>query len=129
MATRRPPPDASAVSRTLHVLSAWSSTSAASAAAALASVVVLGWALLSGDRDQILIWFAAVAGSVTLVMVFVLQHTQTRHQEVLQHKLDEILHALPEADDRLIKLETASDSELVEVELRHTALRDGAHDA
>jgi len=40
-----------------------------------------------------------------------------------------ILHALPEADSRLIKLETASDSELVEVELRHTALRDDAHDA
>ena len=66
--------------------------------------------------------------STTLVMVFVLQHTQTRQQAALHHKLDEVLHALPEADDRLIKLETASDSELVEVELRHIALRDDAHE-
>jgi low affinity Fe/Cu permease len=126
---KRSPSDASAVSRTIHVLSAGSSKAAASAMAAIASTVVLGWALLARDPDQILIWFAAVAGSVTLVMVFVLQHTQTRQQEALHHKLDEILHALPEADSRLIKLETASDSELVEVELRHTALRDDAYDA
>ena len=122
-AARRSPSDASAVSRGLHLLSAWSSKAAA------ASVVVLGWALVSRDPDQILIWFAAVAGAVTLVMVFVLQHTQTRQQEALHHKLDEVLHALPEADDRLIRLETASNSELVEVELRHTVLRDDAHDA
>jgi len=92
-AARRSPSDASAVSRGLHLLSAWSSKAAA------ASVVVLGWALVSRDPDQILIWFAAVAGAVTLVMVFVLQHTQTRQQEALHHKLDEVLHALPEADD------------------------------
>jgi len=121
--------DASAVSRAIHLLSAASAKAAASAVAVIASVVVLVWALLSRDPDQILIWFAAVAGAVTLVMVFVLQHTQTRQQEALHHKLDEVLHALPGADSRLIKLETASDSELVEVELRHAALRDDAHDA
>jgi low affinity Fe/Cu permease len=126
---KRSPSDASAVSRPLHVLSAWSSKAATAAIAAVASVVVLGWALLSRDPDQILIWFAGVAGSVTLVMVFVLQHTQTRQQEALHHKLDEVLHALPEADNKLIKLETASDSDLVEVELRHAALRDDARDA
>ena len=38
----------------------------------LASTVVLAWALLAPDPDQILIWFAGVAGAVTLVMVFVL---------------------------------------------------------
>lgn len=66
---------------------------------------------------------------MTLVTVFVLQHTQTRQQDALHHKLDEILHALPGADDRLIKLESASDSELVEVEFRHMAHRDDAHES
>jgi low affinity Fe/Cu permease len=117
------------VSRAIHLLSAVSAKAAASAIAVIASTVVLGWALLARDPDQILIWFAAVAGAVTLVMVFVLQHTQTRQQEALHHKLDEVLHALPGADSRLIKLETASDSELVEVEQRHSALRDDARDA
>jgi low affinity Fe/Cu permease len=127
--TKRSPYDASAVSRTIHALSAGSAKTAASAIAVITSTVVLGWALLARDPDPILIWFAAFAGAVTLVMVFVLQHTQTRQQEALHHKLDEILHALPEADSRLIKLETASDSELLDVEVRHTALRDDAHDA
>ncbi len=126
---KRSPSDASAPSRTIHVLSAASSKAAATAIAAIASIAVLWWALISRDTDQILIWFAAIAGAVTLVTVFVPQHTQTRQQEALHHKLDEVSRALPEADSRLIKLETASDSELVEVELRHTALRDVAYDA
>jgi low affinity Fe/Cu permease len=126
---KRLPRDVSPVSRGIHVLSSWSSTTAATALALVASLVVLGWALLSPDSDRILIWFAGVTSAVVLVMVFVLQHTQTRQQDALQRKLDEVLHALPGADDRLIKLETASASELVEVELRHTALRDDAHDA
>jgi len=66
------------------MLSAWSAKAAAAPIAAVACMVVLGWAVLSRDRDQVLIWFAAVGGSVTLVMVFVLQHTQTRQQEALQ---------------------------------------------
>lgn len=124
-----PPPDISVVSRALHALQTWSSKAEISAIAAVASLVVLGWALVSRNPGLILAWFAAVAGAVTLVMVFVLQHTQTRQQEALHHKLDEVLHALPAADSRLIKLESASDAALVEVERRHTALRDDALDS
>jgi low affinity Fe/Cu permease len=125
---KHPPADVSPVSRALHVVTAWSAKPAASGIAALVSVAVLVAALVSREPETILAWFAAAAGAVTLVMVFVLQHTQTRQQEALHHKLDEVLHALPDADDRLIKLESASDSELGEVEFRHTALRDGAHE-
>lgn len=127
MTTKRPPADVSPVSRTLHLLTAWSSKAAASAIAVLSSLVVLVWALASQYPDRILVWYTAVSGAVVLVMVFVLQHTQTRQQEALHRKLDEVLHALPEADDRLMKLESASDSELGAVELRHTTLRDDAH--
>ena len=127
MPTNHAPAESSAVSRSLHRLQALSSKSEASAIAAAASAVVLGWALLSRQPGTILVWFAAVSGAVTLVMVFVLQHTQNRQQEALQHKLDEVLHALPGADDRLIKLESAPDAELVEIGLRHAALRDDAH--
>lgn len=129
MTAKRPPVDASAVSRSLHFLTAWSSKSSASAMSAVASVVVLGSALAARHPDTILVWFDAAAGAVALMMVFVLQHTQTRQQEALHHKLDEVLNALPEADNRLIRLESASDSEIVEVELRHTALRDDAHES
>ena len=52
------------------------------------------------------------SSSVTVVMVFALQHTQARQQAVTQRKLDELLRAQPAADDRLIALESASDDEL-----------------
>ncbi|MEB0003511.1 low affinity iron permease family protein [Cryobacterium sp. RTC2.1] len=52
------------------------------------------------------------SSSVTVVMVFAIQHTQARQQAVTQRKLDELLRAQPTADDRLIALEGASDDEL-----------------
>ena len=128
MTPNRLPADVSFASRTLHFLTAWSSKATASAIATVASVSIIVLALASQHPDTILVWFAAIAAAITLVMVFVLQHTQTRQQEALQHKLDEVLLALPGADNRLIKLESAPDSEIVEVELRHIARRNDAHD-
>lgn len=45
-------------------------------------------------------------------MVFVIQHTQEREQAATQRKLDEILQALPGADNSLLMLEHASRDEL-----------------
>ena len=112
----------------MHNLQSLSSRTAASALAAGASLVVLGWALTSGRHDRIVFWFEAVAAAVTMVMVFALQHTQTRQQAALQRKLDEILHALPEADGRLINLESASDEDIAAAERRHSAIRNEARD-
>ena len=54
-----------------------------------------------------------VTSSITLVMVFVLQHTQARQQAATQRKLDEVVRALPTANNRLIAVEeAASDGEL-----------------
>ena len=72
--------------------------------------------------------FYAIAASVTLVMVFVIQHTQSREQSATQMKLDELIRALPQADDHLVHIEAASDQELVEREHsdleHHGAVRD-----
>jgi len=60
-------------------------------------------------------WVAALeitSSAVTLVMVFAIQHTQARHESAIQRKLDELLRALPTADDRLIAVEQAPDAEL-----------------
>ncbi len=54
----------------------------------------------------------SVTSAITLVMVFVIQHTQTRQQSATQRKLDELLRAMPTADDRLIAVEEAPDQEL-----------------
>ncbi|WP_407343595.1 low affinity iron permease family protein [Pengzhenrongella phosphoraccumulans] len=110
-------------SRILHVVQSLSSKTSASALAIGVSAGVLAWAVDSWHPDQILAWFGAIAGAITLTMLFVLQHTQTRQQAALQLKLDEILHALPSADDRLISLESAPAGERLAVERRLSALR------
>ena len=54
----------------------------------------------------------SVSSSLTLVMVFALQHTQTRQQSATQRKLDELLRSQPRADGGLIAVEEAPDHEL-----------------
>ena len=50
--------------------------------------------------------------SVTFVMVFVIQHTQSRQTSATQRKLDELVRATNGADDSLIAVEEASDEHL-----------------
>ncbi len=103
-----------------------SARASAAAWAAAVSVAVLAWALVSNHRQGILTWFEAVASAITLVIVFVLQHTQTREQIALQRKLDEVLHALPAADDRLIQLEAATGEDIAAASQRHGEMRNRA---
>ncbi|MHB8247095.1 MAG: low affinity iron permease family protein [Acidimicrobiales bacterium] len=51
--------------------------------------------------------FEVSASTVTIVMLFAIQHTQGREQAAVQRKLDEILRALPGADESLMMLEEA----------------------
>ena len=67
---------------------------------------MIGAAVFARRGNSLLIWFGTVAAGITLVMVFVLQHTQTSQQLALQRKLDELLRALPGTDERLIQVET-----------------------
>ena len=67
--------------------------------------------------------FQTVVAAITLALVFVIQHTQAREQLVTQRKLDEILQALPRADNALIGLEEASDSQLATIHAQHLDLR------
>ncbi len=50
--------------------------------------------------------------AVSYLMLFVLQHTQVREGKVLQLKLDALLHAMENADKRLISSEDLSEEEL-----------------
>lgn len=90
------------------------------------SVGVLGavvvWAVVGGVYDFPAWWantLYAVSASVTLVMVFAIQHTQARLELATQRKLDELLRAQPDADNRLIAAEIASDAELAEIAEQH----------
>jgi low affinity Fe/Cu permease len=81
-------------------------------------LVILG---VNGFPTNWLTTFGAIADVITLIMLFVIQHTQSRHQLVLQLKLDELIRASPHADDRVVKLEIAPDDELAEREQQQLA--------
>lgn len=60
--------------------------------------------------------FEVVATAITLLMVFAIQHTQSREQAATQRKLDELIRALPGASEKLMMLEEAPKDFLQEVE-------------
>ena len=80
----------------------------------LAAVLVLVWAVVGG-ATVLPTWWAttlySVAASVTFIMVFVIQHTQSRQITAVQRKLDELLRSTS-GDNSLIAVEEASDEEL-----------------
>ncbi|TFC30632.1 hypothetical protein E3O55_07710 [Cryobacterium sp. MDB1-18-2] len=105
-------PDKRWSSRVLHNIGTVSEHAAAGLVAGSALVVWIAVGIAAGFPP----WWENVlyiaSSSVTVVMVFAIQHTQARQQAVTQRKLDELLRAQPTADDRLIALEGASDDEL-----------------
>jgi low affinity Fe/Cu permease len=117
------------ISRMLHWISELTSRTNA-AIVALAAVSIFGIALaLDGFPPSWETGFSAVAAAVTLVMLFVIQHTQSRHQLALQLKLDELIRTSPAADDQLVRIEAADVDELDErsrgQQALHESLRDG----
>jgi low affinity Fe/Cu permease len=99
-------------SRTLHRLGELSAHAVAGLAAATAVLTWFVVGLVTGFADWWETVLYATTSSVTFIMVFAIQHTQTRQQSATQRKLDELLRALPQADDSLIAVEGAPDHEL-----------------
>lgn len=80
------------------------------AALVIGAWVVLGIAVAFPHWWEVVLYSAT--SSVTVVMLFAVQHTQRREQLVTQRKLDELLRSQPGADDRMIAAESAADDEL-----------------
>ena len=56
--------------------------------------------------------FDTAANTVTLIFLFSFKHTDHRGLTALQLKLDEVIRALPAADDHLVSIERADESEI-----------------
>jgi low affinity Fe/Cu permease len=67
--------------------------------------------------------FEISVSSVTLVMVFAIQHTQGREQAATQRKLDELIRALPGADESLMMLEEAPREFMLDIEVEQRDVR------
>jgi low affinity Fe/Cu permease len=79
--------------------------------------------LILGFPNGWIVAFESGTSAITLAMVFVIQHTQSREQAATQRKLDELLRALPEARSGLIMLEEASEETMKIVEEGHRDLK------
>jgi Predicted small integral membrane protein len=86
-----------------------------SGAGITAATLVLAWALVGLGFGFPTWWQIALystTGSVTFVMVFVIQHTHERQTFATQRKLDELIRSSTQADDTLIAVEEAADGQL-----------------
>jgi low affinity Fe/Cu permease len=101
------------------------------AAAMIVLAAAGAWLVVSIVADFPARWetiFETVVAALTLAMVFIIQHTQARHQRATQRKLDEILLALPDTDNALVTLEHASDAEQHSVGHQHQSVRQATVD-
>src|SRR3954447_2207902 len=101
----------SRLSATLHAVDSWTSKAWVAVWLSLATTLALVLTLIAGSSGDVTA-LAAVVQVVTLILVFVVQHTQARDQRITQRKLDELLRASPHADDSMVMLEAGSDDDL-----------------
>ena len=110
------------MSRGLHWIG---EVAAGERAATAAGVVVASWIVayaIAGFPTWMATALMVVASAVTLVMVFVIQHTQRRLECATQLKLDELVRS-SDADDAVAEIEVADDDELERQRARKSAVR------
>lgn len=130
-AARRPdaPRSLGAFSSVLHRIGDVTSLAVVANSVIVAVVVVLVALALTGFPERWQFVFATTASAVTLMMVFVIQHTQSRQQLATQLKLDELIRTSATANDLLVHIESAEHEELQAIEQdqldHHSTLRNG----
>jgi low affinity Fe/Cu permease len=99
--------NADAVSGAARSVTRWAGSQFASV---LVVVVVVAWILVGipwGFDEHWHQWLHSVAAMVTLVMVFVIQHTTNQESRAMLVKLDELLRANEEARNEIMSVENA----------------------
>jgi low affinity Fe/Cu permease len=82
---------------------------------AAACTLIVGWAVAGPMTGYSEYWQLIINTGTTIItflMVFVVQHTQNRDNEAIQAKLDDLIYAVTDADNRLIGAEQLNDREL-----------------
>ena len=101
------------------------------AVALVATVAVITLVVAIAILDFPKNWVAAFelsVSSITLIMVFAIQHTQGREQAATQRKLDELIRASPGANESLMMLEEAPREFMLDVEDEHRDVRGNSPD-
>lgn len=107
-----PRAEAARSSTALHHVGETVANALAGLAAAFLAVVWLVVGLVAGFPTWWQVSLYSSTAIVTFVMVFVIQHTQSKQIVALQRKLDELIRSSHHADNSLIKVEEAPETEL-----------------
>ena len=81
----------------------------------LAVTIIIVWAVLGpifGFSDTWQLVINTGTTIITFLMVFLIQNTQNRDSIAVQLKLDELIYALKEADNRFLDVEELDEKEL-----------------
>lgn len=92
----------------------------------LLTIVWIGVGLTAGPSRAWELTITCGVPILTLLMVITLQHTQNRDTQSLQVKLNELLLALEEPDEQIIKAGRLGDEELDDLEQRHLGAAEAA---
>lgn len=88
-------------------------------ASVLAFLVVVGWLIAGipwGFSEHWHLWVHTIAALVTLLMVFVIQHTTNQESRAMLVKLDELLRVHEEARPEIMAVEKADLATLEQVD-------------
>lgn len=91
-----------------------------------AALIILTWGLtgpLFGYSDTWQLVINTGTTIVTFLMVFLIQNTQNRDAMAMQLKLDELIVAVATAHNQMVDIESLSDKELADLELKFRKLR------
>jgi low affinity Fe/Cu permease len=91
----------------------------------IAVAIVLIWALtgpIFGFSDTWQLVINTGTTIVTFLMVFLVQNAQNRDAKAVHLKLDELINALDEADNDLMRAEDETDDELAQLKAKYEAL-------
>ena len=102
-----------------HVLQRLDIATSRVSATAFVAVILLAFNITLAVRGFPASWqvyFATVSNTVFLIFLFSFKHTDHRGLTALQLKLDEVIRSIPAANDHLVSIERADETEIVALE-------------
>ena len=115
-------------SRILYKIEHYTALPAIALAVTVAVVFLVASIAILGFPSKGVAAFELSASSITLIKVFAIQHTQGREQAATQRKLDELIRALPDADESLMMLEEAPREFMLDIEEEQRDVRSHSPD-
>ncbi len=110
-----------------HVLQSLDAITSRVSATVFVAVILLTFNIalaIRGFPNSWQVYFATASNTVVLIFLFSFKHTDHRGLTALQLKLDEVIRSIPAADDHLVSIERADESEIVALEKEQISVHD-----